>query len=128
MDRKNEKRCKNDPPNIRRQCVSDLVIIICWLMRKVEGSLVGPVVRLGIGKVGGGRLRGELLMRTMVSVIGSLSRVDGHKVRVVGPSAEGIMVYVTEIADLQGIANGLRTRGIVDALQGKRTRASQCST
>jgi len=97
-------------------------------MRKVEGSLVGPVVRLGIGKVGGGRLRGELLMRTMVSVVGSLSRVDGHKVRVVGPSAEGIMVYVTEIADLQGIANGLRTRGIVDALQGKRTRASQCST
>jgi hypothetical protein len=31
------------------------------------------------------------------------------------------MVYVMEIADLHGIAKGLRTRGIVDALQGKRT-------
>ena len=99
-------------------------------MRKVEGGLVGPVVCLGIGKVGGGRLRGELLTRTIVSVVGSLSSIGGHKVRVVGPSAEGFMVYVTEIADLQGIANlqgiakGLRTRGVVDALQAKRTGAS----
>ena len=90
-------------------------------MKKVEGDLVGRVVRLGIGKVGGGRLRGELLTRTIVIVVGSLSSVGGHKVRVVGPSAEGIMVYVMEIADLQGIAKGLRTRGIVAALQGKRT-------
>ena len=96
-------------------------------MRKVEGGLVGPVVCLGIGKVGGGRLRGELLTRTIVSVVGSLSSVGGHKVRVVGPSAEGIMVFLVEV-DLQGIAKGLRTRGIVAALQGKRTGASQCST
>ena len=102
-------------------CVSDLVIIACRCIRKVEGGLVGPVVRLGIGKVGRGRLRGELLTRTMVSVGGSLSSVGGHKVRVVGPSAEGIMVYVMEIADLHGIAKGLRARGIVAALQGKRT-------
>ena len=112
-------------------CVSDLVIIACRCIRKVEGGLVAPVVRLGIGKVGGGRLRGELLTRTIVSVVGSLSSVGGHKVRVVGPSAEGIMVYVMEIADLHGIAKGLRTRGIVAALQGKRTRkrngASQAS-
>ena len=31
------------------------------------------------------------------------------------------MVYVMEIADLHGIAKGLRARGIVAALQGKRT-------
>ena len=76
-------------------------------------------------------MRGELLTRTIVSVVGSLSSVGGYKVRVVGPSAEGIMVYVMEIADLHGIAKGLRTRGIVAALQGKRTRkrngASQAS-
>ena len=75
-------------------------------------------------------MRGELLTRTIVSVVGSLSSVGGHKVRVVGPSAEGIMVFLVEV-DLQGIAKGLRTRGIVAALQGKRTRkrngASQAS-
>ena len=42
------------------------------------------------------------------------------------------MVFVIEIADLHGIAKGLRTRGIVDALQGKRmgktNGASQRST
>ena len=43
------------------------------------------------------------------------------------------MVYVMEIADLHGIAKGLRTRGIVDALQGgkrtgQRNGASQRST
>ena len=98
---------------------SDLVIIICWLMRNVEGDLVAPVVLLGIGKIGWGRLRVELLTRTLVSVIGSLSSVDGHKVLVVRPLTEGIMVFVIEIADLHGIAKGLRTRGIVDALQAK---------
>ena len=105
-------------------CVSDLVIIACRCIRKVEGGLVAPVVRLGIGKVGGGRLSGELLTCTIMSVIGSLSSVGGHKVRVVGPLAEGFMVFVIEIADLQGIAKGLRTRGVVDALQAKRTGAS----
>jgi hypothetical protein len=39
-----------------------------------------------------------------------------------------IICWFIEIADLHGIAKGLRTRGIVDALQEKRTRASQCST
>lgn len=93
-------------------------------MKKVEGDLVGRVVRLGIGKVGGGGLSGELLTCAMVSVIGSLSSVGGHKARVVGPLAEGFMVFVIEIADLQGIAKGLRTRGVVDALQEERTGAS----
>ena len=97
-------------------------------MRKVEGNLVGPVVLLGIGKAGGGRLRVELLTCTIVRVVGSLSSVGGHKVLGLRPLAEGIMVYVIEIADLQGIAKGLRTRGIVNALQVKRTGASQCST
>ena len=93
-------------------------------MKKIEGDLVGRVVRLGIGKVGGGGLSGELLTCAMVSVIGSLSSVGGHKVRVVGPLAEGFMVFVIEIADLQGIAKGLRTRGVVDALEEERTGAS----
>ena len=97
-------------------------------MRKVEGNLVGPVVLLGIGKAGGGRLRVELLTCTIVRVVGSLSSVGGHKVLGLRPLAEGIMVNVIEIADLQGIAKGLRTRGIVNALQVKRTGASQCST
>ena len=50
-----------------------------------------------------------------------MSSIGGHKVRVVGPSAEGIMVFVIEVADLQVIAKGLRTRGIADTLQAKRT-------
>ena len=93
-------------------------------MKKVEGDLVGRVVRLGIGKVGGGGLSGELLTRTMVIVIGSLSSVGGHEVLVVGPLGEGFMVFVIEIADLQDIAKGLSTRGVVDALQAKRTGAT----
>ena len=93
-------------------------------MKKVEGDLVGRVVRLGIGKVGGGRLSGELLTCTMVRVVGGLIGVGGHKVLVVGPLTKSIMVILIEIADLQGIAKDLRRRGIVDALQVKRTGAS----
>jgi len=93
-------------------------------MRKVAGNLGGPVVLLGIGKAGGGRLYVELLTCTMVRVVGGLIGVGGHKVLVVGPLTKSIMVILIEIAGLQGIAQGLRRRGIVDALQVKRTGAS----
>jgi Na+/glutamate symporter len=97
-------------------------------MRKVAGNLGGPVVLLGIGKAGGGRLHVELLTCTMVRVVGGLIGVGGHKVLVVGPLTKSIMVILIEIAGLQGIAlrfaQGLRRRGIVDALQVKRTGAS----
>ena len=93
-------------------------------MRKVAGNLGGPVVLLGIGKAGGGSLYVELLTCTMVRVVGGLIGVSGHKVLVVGPLTKSIMVILIEIAGLQGIAQGLRRRGIVDALQVKRTGAS----
>jgi len=93
-------------------------------MRKVAGNLGGPVVLLGIGKAGGGSLYVELLTCTMVRVVGGLIGVGGHKVLVVGPLTKSIMVILIEIAGLQGIAQGLRRRGIVDALQVKRTGAS----
>jgi len=60
----------------------------------------------------------------MVRVVGGLIGVGGHKVLVVGPLTKSIMVILIEIAGLQGIAQGLRRRGIVDALQVKRTGAS----